>query len=120
MNAFGVLDYKKMSEEYLEGSGLPYTIVRPGRLTDGPYTSYDLNTLLQATSGNRQNVELSMEDKLNGEMSRITLAEGISQALQLPCTEGGVLSMMSREGEGPGDKTEKWEKLYRNCLETRS
>ena len=28
-------------------SGLPYTLLRPSRLTDGPYTSYDLNTLLQ-------------------------------------------------------------------------
>lgn len=29
---------------------------RPGRLTDGPYTSYDLNTLLQATAGERRAV----------------------------------------------------------------
>lgn len=32
-------------------SGLPYTILRPSRLTDGPYTSYDLNTLLQVGMG---------------------------------------------------------------------
>ncbi len=43
----GVLRYKRDAEVYLEHSGVPYTIVRPGRLTDGPYTSYDLNTLLQ-------------------------------------------------------------------------
>lgn len=29
---------------------------RPGRLTDGPYTSYDLNTLLKATAGERRAV----------------------------------------------------------------
>jgi len=29
---------------------------RPGRLTDGPYTSYDLNTLLKATAGQRRAV----------------------------------------------------------------
>ncbi len=29
---------------------------RPGRLTDGPYTSYDLNTLLKATAGKRRAV----------------------------------------------------------------
>lgn len=29
---------------------------RAGRLTDGPYTSYDLNTLLQATAGERRAV----------------------------------------------------------------
>lgn len=31
-------------------------IFRPGRLTDGPYTSYDLNTLLKATAGQRRAV----------------------------------------------------------------
>ena len=34
----------------------PFSFVecRPGRLTDGPYTSYDLNTLLKATAGDRR------------------------------------------------------------------
>ena len=50
----GVLKYKRQAEELLESSGLPWTIIRPSRLTDGPYTSYDLNTLLKATSGTRQ------------------------------------------------------------------
>lgn len=31
-------------------------VFRAGRLTDGPYTSYDLNTLLKATSGERRAV----------------------------------------------------------------
>ena len=43
----GVLKWKKEGERLLQSSGLPWTIVRPNRLTDGPYTSYDLNTLLQ-------------------------------------------------------------------------
>lgn len=55
-------------------SGLAYTILRPGRLTDGPYTSYDLNTLLQATAGNRQDIQVAAKDELNGETSRIALA----------------------------------------------
>ncbi len=55
-------------------SGLPWTIIRPGRLTDGPYTSYDLNTLLKNTSGSRQDVQLSLKDDLNGEASRIAVA----------------------------------------------
>ena len=49
-----MLKYKRQAEELLERSGLPWTIIRPSRLTDGPYTSYDLNTLLKATSGTRQ------------------------------------------------------------------
>lgn len=32
------------------------TFARAGRLTDGPYTSYDLNTLLKATAGKRRAV----------------------------------------------------------------
>ena len=70
----GVLKYKRQSEQLLEQSGIPWTIFRPGRLTDGPYTSYDLNTLLQATSGNRQDVQLTAKDELNGQASRVVLA----------------------------------------------
>lgn len=55
-------------------SGLPYTIFRPSRLTDGPYTSYDLNTLLKSTAGARQDVQLAPTDSLLGEASRIAVA----------------------------------------------
>ena len=53
LNLFGVLENKKKGEDALVASGVPYTIFRPGRLTDGPYTSYDLNTLLQGIAGER-------------------------------------------------------------------
>ncbi|MDJ0651352.1 MAG: NAD(P)H-binding protein, partial [Xenococcaceae cyanobacterium MO_188.B19] len=43
LNGFGVLDAKLKGEKAIEDSGLPYTIIRPARLIDGPYTSYDLN-----------------------------------------------------------------------------
>jgi uncharacterized protein YbjT (DUF2867 family) len=42
-----VLKFKHEVELALMASGLPYTLLRPSRLTDGPYTSFDLNTLLQ-------------------------------------------------------------------------
>lgn len=58
----------------LQQSGLPWTILRPSRLTDGPYTSFDLNTLLQATAGARQDVQISMQDDQLGEASRIAVA----------------------------------------------
>lgn len=70
----GVLKQKKRSEEILRSSGLPFTIVRPGRLTDGPYTSLDLNTLLKNTSGTRQAVQLSAKDDQQDEASRIAVA----------------------------------------------
>lgn len=59
---FGVLKFKGMGEQALMDSGLPFTILRPGRLTDGPYTSYDVNTLLKATSGTRRAVDIGGVD----------------------------------------------------------
>lgn len=58
MCSAGVLKFKRQAEELLQRSGIPWVLLRPGRLTDGPYTSYDLNTLLQATSGQRQDVQV--------------------------------------------------------------
>lgn len=113
LNAFGVLKYKRMGEEELERSGLPYVILRPSRLTDGPYTSYDINTLLKATSGSRQDVQLSLRDDLVGEASRIAVAEAIVQSLSLDCVEGHKYAIGSTQGEGPGQDPAKWAALFR-------
>jgi uncharacterized protein YbjT (DUF2867 family) len=51
-----------MGEQVLMKSGMPYTILRPGQLTDGPYTSFisaienDINTLLKVTKGTERAV----------------------------------------------------------------
>ncbi|OIW18857.1 hypothetical protein TanjilG_25300 [Lupinus angustifolius] len=97
MNLFGVLKYKKMGEDFLRSSGFPFTIIRPGRLTDGPYTSYDLNTLLRATAGQRRAVLIGQGDKLVGEASRIVVAEACIQALDLEITENQVYEISSVE-----------------------
>ncbi|KAL0042235.1 hypothetical protein WJX77_006800 [Trebouxia sp. C0004] len=112
LNLFGVLKFKRQSEQLLMQSGLAYTILRPGRLTDGPYTSYDLNTLLKATAGNKQDVQIAAKDELNGETSRIALAEALLQALQLPETENKVFALTSTKGEGPGTDKAKWKALF--------
>jgi uncharacterized protein YbjT (DUF2867 family) len=65
LNAFGVLDAKKQGEEAIINSGLPYTIIRPGRLIDGPYTSYDLNTLLKAKTNSKLAVVIGTGDTLS-------------------------------------------------------
>lgn len=113
MNLFGVLKYKKMGEEFLQNSGFPYTIIRPGRLTDGPYTSYDLNTLLKATAGQRRAVLIGQGDKLVGEASRIVVAEACVQALDLEVTENQIYEVNSVEGEGPGNDAQKWQELFK-------
>lgn len=112
MNLFGVLKYKRMGEDYLCKSGIPFTIVRAGRLTDGPYTSYDLNTLLKATAGTRRRVVLGQGDKLVGEASRIVVAEACIQALDIDCTCGKIYEINSVEGDGPGTDQKKWEALF--------
>ncbi|XP_020205954.1 uncharacterized protein At2g37660, chloroplastic [Cajanus cajan] len=112
MNLFGVLKYKKMGEDFLRSSGFPFTIIRPGRLTDGPYTSYDLNTLLKATAGQRRAVLVGQGDKLVGEASRIVVAEACVQALDLEVTENQVYEVNSVEGEGPGNESKKWQELF--------
>ncbi|KAJ4980213.1 hypothetical protein NE237_010993 [Protea cynaroides] len=115
MNLFGVLKFKKMGEDLVHKSGLPFTIIRPGRLTDGPYTSYDLNTLLKATAGQRRAVLIGQGDKLVGEVSRLVVAEACIQALDVEFTRGQVYEINSVEGEGPGSDPEKWRELFRSA-----
>ncbi|KAG9443633.1 hypothetical protein H6P81_014973 [Aristolochia fimbriata] len=115
MNLFGVLKFKKMGEDFVRKSGLPFTIIRPGRLTDGPYTSYDLNTLLKATAGERRAVVIGQGDKLVGEVSRLVVAEACIQALDIDFTEGQTYEINSVVGEGPGCDTEKWKELFRSA-----
>ncbi|KAL3828224.1 hypothetical protein ACJIZ3_017026 [Penstemon smallii] len=115
MNLFGVLKYKKMGEDFVRNSGLPFTIIRPGRLTDGPYTSYDLNTLLQATAGERRAVLIGQGDNLVGEVSRLVVAEACIQALDIDFTRGQIYEINSVQGEGPGSDKEKWEELFKSA-----
>ncbi|KAL3621976.1 hypothetical protein CASFOL_034172 [Castilleja foliolosa] len=113
MNLFGVLKYKKMGEDFVRDSGLPYTIIRAGRLTDGPYTSYDLNTLLQATAGERRAVLVGQGDTLVGEVSRLVVAEACIQALDIDFTQGQIYEINSIQGDGPGSDSQKWQELFR-------
>ena len=81
LNAFGVLDAKLMGERAIKSSGLPYTIIRPARLIDGPYTSYDLNTLLRAKTDGKKAVVVKPGDSLDGETSRIDVANVCVESL---------------------------------------
>jgi uncharacterized protein YbjT (DUF2867 family) len=114
LNAFGVLKHKRRGEECVERSGLPYTILRPGRLTDGPYTSYDLNTLLKATSGTRRAVQIGGGDDvlLPEATSRLVVAEAACAALVSSSTANRAYELGSAEGDGPGSDVEKWRALF--------
>ncbi|KAK2641222.1 hypothetical protein Ddye_022985 [Dipteronia dyeriana] len=120
MNLFGVLKYKKMGEDFVRGSGLPFTIIRPGRLTDGPYTSYDLNTLLKATAGQRravvigQGYVISRDAQANFQLTLKLLEIGekglvdkstsrtlVYRQLDLQSEESDVDETIRTGGEGP-------------------
>ncbi|PPS05505.1 hypothetical protein GOBAR_AA15139 [Gossypium barbadense] len=72
-------------------------VYRAGRLTDGPYTSYDLNTLLKATAGQRRAVVIGQGDNLVGEVSRLVVAEACIQAMDIEFTEGKIYEINSVE-----------------------
>lgn len=116
LNLFKVLTYRRMSEKYVMASGLPWTILRPSRLTDAPYTSTDLNTLIRGKRGNRLAVRMSSDDDLYGEASRIDVAEAIVQCLHLPITVHGCYALESIQGDNsPEQDTTKWLNLFSSC-----
>lgn len=96
LNAFGVLDAKEKGEAAIINSGLPYTIIRPARLIDGPYTSSDLNTLLKAKTNGKLGVVVGTGDTLNGETSRIDVAAACVECIDNPVTEGKVFELVNK------------------------
>ena len=100
LNAFGVLDAKLKGEQAIASSGLPYTIIRPGRLIDGPYTSYDLNTLLRAKTDGKKDVKIAAGDNLNGDASRIDVANACVESLFYETTVNKDFSLVN-DGERP-------------------
>ncbi len=96
LNGFGVLDAKQKGEEAIIRSGLPYTIIRPARLIDGPYTSYDLNTLLKAKTDGKLGVVVGTGDTLSGETSRIDVAAACVECIGNPVTEGKIFELVNQ------------------------
>lgn len=109
LNAFGVLDAKAKGEEAIQRSGLPYTIIRPARLIDGPYTSYDLNTLLQAKTDGKRGIVLGTGDQLNGETSRIDVAAACVECLAYAEPQNAVFEIVNT-----GDRPDPvdWAQLF--------
>ncbi len=109
LNAFGVLDAKQQGEEAVMRSSLPYTIIRPGRLIDGPYTSYDLNTVLRATTDGKLGIVIDTGDTLSGQTSRIDVAAACVECLSSPVTQGKVFEIINR---GARPTTINWSGLF--------
>lgn len=109
LNAFGVLDAKQQGETAIIQSGLPYTIIRPGRLIDGPFTSSDLNTLLKASTQGKLGVVIGTGDTLNGQTSRIDVAAACVECLRYPVTENKVFELIN---QGSRSAAIDWEALF--------
>jgi nucleoside-diphosphate-sugar epimerase len=115
LNLYGVLTFKRAAEIALEESGLPWTVLRPSRLVDGPYTSFDLNTLLKATSESQglRGVDLKQGDCFKGQASRVAVAEACVQALQSEKAEGRAFAIESvAAGAGPGADEAAWRVMF--------
>ncbi|MBD2295805.1 SDR family oxidoreductase [Anabaena sphaerica FACHB-251] len=109
LNRFGVLDAKQQGEEAIINSGIPYTIIRPGRLIDGPFTSYDLNTLLKAKTEGKLGVVLGKGDKLSGDTSRIDVAAACVESLFYPSSAGQVFELVN---QGIRHPVIDWQQLF--------
>jgi uncharacterized protein YbjT (DUF2867 family) len=116
LNTFGVLTFKKAGEEMVQESGVPYTIVRPARLSDGPYTGSGINdVILKATTGTKQGVALSRRDDQLGVAGRGMVAELLVQSFLVDELKNEVLSLESVEGDGPGEDSKKWIELIKRA-----
>ncbi len=109
LNAYGVLDAKASAETALRDSGLGYTIVRPGRLIDGPYTSYDLNTLIKASTEGKQNVVLGQGDQLLGQTSRKDVAAVCVECLTHTTTVDQTFEIIN---QGVRPSSIDWSQLF--------
>ena len=111
LNSFGILDAKQQAENTIKNSNLPYTIIRPGRLIDGPYTSYDLNTLLRAKTDGKLDVVIGTGDKLTGDTSRIDVANACVECLNNSNCYNKAFEIVNK---GTRPSVVDWNSLFEN------
>ena len=112
LNAFGVLDAKAKGEMAILRAGISYTILRPGQLTDGPYTSRDFNSLVQASTDGKLGVVVATGDTLNGQTSRIDVAAACVACLASTAAKNKAFELVSK-GDRPTEID--WERLFANA-----
>jgi uncharacterized protein YbjT (DUF2867 family) len=84
LNLFGlILVWKKKAEEYLQGSGLTYTIVRPGGLKD---------------EDNADSIVMSSADTLfDGSIPRVKVAQVCVNAVMEPTADNKIVEIVARQ-----------------------
>lgn len=104
LNSFGVLEYKRQSEElvreFSSTTGISSVIVRPGRLVGAPFTNSDLAALFKTDQGSKKKIVLSPDDNVAGDTERKDVATAVCEALTTDMTSSSVtFSMVNAEGE---------------------
>ncbi|MEU0067980.1 SDR family oxidoreductase [Streptomyces sp. NPDC006332] len=89
-----MLDWRLAGEDAVRESGLPYTVVRPGWLTD------------KRSEGDQVHVEQG--DRGDGSVSRSDVAEAIVQSLYLPAADGLTFEIFNEQGSARTD----WNALF--------
>lgn len=114
LNLFGVLTWKRRGEMELERSNLNWAILRPGRLIGGPWTSYDLNTLLRASDEGLQGVRvLPGTHPLPRETSRAAVASAAIAALACSSALFSKFVLASERGSASSPASlSDWEELF--------
>jgi len=99
LNRFGrILDWKLKGENALRESGLTYTIVRPGGLTNEP--------------GDQHALQFDQGDRISGMISRADVAEVCIQALEQPAAQNVTLEVIQAPGSAPA--VEDWGGMFSN------
>ena len=95
LNQFGrVLDWKLKGEDFLRHSGVPYTIIRPGGLTDEP--------------GGQSALQFDQGDRITGQVSRADVAEVALRSLDYPSSVNATFEVIASAGTPPSD----WSPLF--------
>ena len=96
-NAFGkILTWKFEGEQALRRCGVPYTIVRPGGLTDG--------------QGSEKALVIDQGDRITGSISRSDVAEICIQTVNHVATLNATFEVI----EGTGPAASDWTELFQN------
>jgi uncharacterized protein YbjT (DUF2867 family) len=95
INRFGqVMTWKLRGEDVLRASGMSYTVVRPGGLTDN--------------AGGRKGVRFDQGDRITGRVTRADVATACIQALTQPGARNATFEMVNTDEDGQPD----WAALF--------
>jgi uncharacterized protein YbjT (DUF2867 family) len=92
-----ILMWKLRGEEAVRSTSVPYTIVRPGGLTDNP--------------GGQQALQLVQGDSRRGRVARADVARVVVAALAVPDARNKTFELFSEEGTANRDLTGKFSEL---------